>query len=149
MLGCLQAARELVSSPPAILLATSVGTLVDAGSTQLLAPGKAGTPVSIHIFPHTHWAPPGAPAPPALPWQWPHLLLPAALHPGSVIQHGGSWRGGVGCGPSRAPLSPCAPTVVPGLGEPPALSWRVSGRRWAAPSLAPHTDAPLSLRYLI
>lgn len=55
----------------------------------------------------------------------------------------------MGYGPSRAPLSPCVPTVMPGLGELSALSWRVSGRLWTAPSLAPHEDAPLSLRYLI
>lgn len=56
--------------------------------------------------------PPGAPHPsptPGLPQRRPHLLLPAALHPGSVIQHGGSRRGGVGCGPSRPPASPRAP----------------------------------------
>lgn len=153
MLGCPQAAQELVSSPPAILWATSAGTLGDAGSTWPLVPGKAGTPVRTCTPPHTHGAPLGPSGPPALPWQQPHLLLPAALHPGSVIQHGGRWWGGVGRGPSRAPLSPCVPTVVPGLGEPPALSWRVSGRHWAAPSLAPslasHADAPLSLRCVI
>lgn len=101
-----------------------------------------------HSYPHPLDTPCPT-SPPALPWQQSHLLLPAALHPGSVIQHGGRWRGGVGYGPSRAPLSLCVPTVVPGQGDPPALSWRVSGRLWAALSLAPHADAPLLLRYLI
>lgn len=70
-------------------------------------------------------APTGCPSPhlPATPCsgiapgQWPHLLLPAALHPGSVIQHGGSRWGGVGCGPSRPPRKSRAPRCRAWPGE--------------------------------
>lgn len=91
---------------------------------------KEGLHCSLHLpcapTPCPHQAPPGSPR------QQPHLLLPATLHPGSVIQHGGSRRGGVGCGPSRPPPNPRAPRrgAWPGEQAPfpvPAVVWPALG----------------------
>lgn len=152
--GCMSLPPEQVSSPPAVLPSklplSPVRTLTSGRRLQRPAtrrrdawqPGKD----PCHS-PHPPAAPhPVSPPPPlGSPWHRPHLLLPAALHPGSVIQHGGSCRGRVGCGLSRPPPNPGLPAAVPAWGsEPPSPS-----RRWAAPSLAPPEDAPLSLLYLI
>lgn len=59
---------------------------------------------------------------------------------------------GVGWAAGRAvpPPAPGHPAAAPGPGsEPPSPSRQSSGRRWAAPSLAPPGDAPLSPLYLI
>lgn len=59
---------------------------------------------------------------------------------------------GAGWAAGRAvpPQSPGHPAAVPARGsEPPSPSRLACGRRWAAPSLAPPADAPLSPLYLI
>lgn len=109
-----------MSSPPAILWATFAVTLGDAGSTWLLGPGKAGTPVRICTPPHTHRAPLGPPRPPSIAlaaaspspsccspsWlgdpAWGQMVGWGGLRakpcpPQPLCPHRGAWPGGAPC----------------------------------------------------